>query len=359
MERTARQHIIWPLRVRYHYLGGVPDWIATAFYFAIPAFIVFIPFILMRWDTLVHNPFTLYLKLFFGGLWALYGPYFMFIYDRKYMKFWDELRSVYHGKDIEELIRRYDRKIIQTSRVISCIWCILITSVIIIDPSYLRVFGISGWADPYLYIFIAFILYLVHLTALGFTGAYITIRIIFNLIRSGDVRINEYDSDAVGGFSCFGNFSLTTTILFSTGVLFIPILYDYAIHSGLIAQLIIFLAVIFYGVAIMLVFIIPVALAFKKAEYDKDTMITETLLRYRKIRTIENKTDKQNLEELNAYNHLSYLKGLTTYPFNFNNLFKITLTALFPIVLYFLQMVLDPGSILYNWKEVLEKMGFN
>ena len=359
MKLENRTNIIWPLKLKYRYFKKVPDWILTSFYFAIPALIVFLPFVILRWDILIKNDIALYLKLAFGALWALYGPLFMFRYDKEYIKFWGNLQSIYTGKDIEKLVKIYDLKIIRVSKLISLIWCVLITSVIIIDPSYLTIFGISGWQDPCLYIFVLFMFYLVHLTALGFTGAFITIKIIFNLIKSDSVKINEYDSDTVGGFSCFGNFSLVTTILFSTGVLFIPILYDYAIHSGLIAQLLIFLAVILYSIAIFLVFIIPVALAFKKADKDKEKIIINTLNRYKELRHKPIKTKLDHVEVLNEYNHLNYLKNLATYPFNFSTLLKITLTALFPILLYFLQMVLDPGSIFYNWKEVVEKIGIN
>jgi len=347
------------LAVKHKYFSKFPDWISTSFYFTIPTIIIFLPFLIINWDILITNEFSLYLKLFFGGIWAFFGPMFMFKYDEIYLKFWDRLSVISTGTDIERLIHYYDNQIIKTSKIISFIWCILIASVIIIDPSYLQVFGISGWGDPYIYIFILFIIYLVHLTALGFTGSYYTIKIIFSLIKSNSVQLDEYNSDSVGGFSCFGNFSLSTTILFSTGVLFIPILYDYAIQSGLFSQLLIFIAVILYGIAIFLVFVIPVALAFKKAERDKDELISITLSKYKSYRLKPDKNNENEIEELNEYNYLNYLNGVTTYPFNFNTLFKIVLTALFPIMLYFIQMLLDPGSILYNWKEVLEKIGMN
>ncbi len=354
MELKSKRKLIWPLAVKYKYLNKFPDWISTSFYFAIPALVIFTPFIINNWNLLIQNEFTLYLKLFFGGLWALYGPFFMFRYDRIYMNFWKGVSTIYIKDDIESQIHFYDKQIIKISKLISIVWCSMITSVLIIDPSYLKIFGVIGWNDPYLYIFILLMIYLIHLTALGFTGSFITIKIILSLIKSNSVKLNEYDSDSVGGFSSFGNFSLSTTILFSTGVLFIPILYDYAIHSGLIVQLLIFSAVILYGLSIFLVFIIPVTLAYRKAEKDKDELIYNTLLEYRNHRV-----NGKYAEELNSYNYLNYLNGLTTYPFNFNNLFKISLTALFPIVLYFTQMLLDPGSILYNWKEVLEKIGIN
>ena len=354
MEINDRKNIIWPLWIKYKYFNRIPDWISTSFYFAIPALIIFTPFIFNNWDTLIQNEFTLYLKLFFGGLWVLYGPLFMFRYDKIYLRFWEGISTIYIKDDLKKQINYYDNQIIKLSRWISIVWCSMITSVLIIDPSYLKIFGIEGWSDPYLYIFILLMIYLIHLTALGFTGSFITIKIILSLIKSDSVRLNEYDSDSVGGFSSFGNFSLSTTILFSTGVLFIPILYDYAIHSGIIVQLLIFSAVILYGISIVLVFIIPVTLAFKKAEKDKDELINSALIKYKEYRN-----SGKNAEELNTFNYLNYLNGLTTYPFNFNNLFKISMTALFPIVLYFTQMLLDPGSILYNWKEVLEKIGIN
>jgi hypothetical protein len=63
--------------------------------------------------------------------------------------------------------------------------------------------------------------------------------------------------------------------------------------------------------------------------------------------------------ELNSYNHLKFLNELKIYPFNFNILFKISLTALIPIIIYLFQMLLDTSSILYNWKVVVSKLGIN
>jgi hypothetical protein len=64
-------------------------------------------------------------------------------------------------------------------------------------------------------------------------------------------------------------------------------------------------------------------------------------------------------DSLNSYNYLKFLNELKIYPFNFNILFKTSVTELIPIAIYFFQMILDSGSIVYNWKEVISKFGKN
>jgi hypothetical protein len=358
-QKISNRELVWPLEIKYKYFRKIPDCISTSFYFSVPAIIIFIPFIFRSWNELMKNDFSLYFKIFIAGIWTLYGPWFIFKYNQTYELFWTKLSSIYLKDNLESLIHFYDLKIIRISKIISIIWCSLLTAALIIDPSYLKTFGIHGWSDPYQYIFIFFIIYLAHLTALGFTGCYITIKIICSLINNNSVRFNEFDTDNAGGFSCFGHFSLSTTFLFATGSLFIPLLYDYATNSSIVTQFLIFLAVILYGCSIFLVFLIPVTHTFKKAENDKNDIVHEALLEYKKSRVKKMSNSEIEMVELNSYNHLKFLNELKIYPFNFNILFKISLTALIPIIIYLFQMLLDTSSILYNWKVVVSKLGIN
>lgn len=356
MEKQANRKLIWPLYLNYKYFNRYPDWISTTFYFAIPALIAFLPAVLINWEILINNSYNLYVKLFFGLMWGVLGPYFMFRYDKAYIKFWERVKNIYQGDEIKQLMEKFDNEIIKTSNVISILWCTLVTSVIILDPSYLEIFGINGWSDPYLYIFILFIIYLVHLTALGFCGVFITIKIIYTLSKDDHLKIDVYNIDNVGGYSCFGNFSLATSLLFSTGVLFLPIIIDYSIHSGAVAQLIISTVIIIFCIAILLSFIMPVMFSFKKADKEKDRIIQGHLEKYRKYRNQNNGLEGK-IEELNLYNHLYFINNVSVYPFNFSNLFKIITASLVPMLVYLIQMLIDTGSILYNPQTILRLFG--
>lgn len=355
MERGNNKELVWVLRIKYNRFKNIPDYITTWFYFAIPAFLVFIPFLFREWELLIKNELSIYIKFFFGALWCTYGPYFIFSYERKYIQFWKELNPIFTGENIQSFIDYFDLKIKRLSKIISVPWCILIISIILFDPSYLRLFGINGWTDLYLYVFILLIIYLSYLTALGFTGTYITINIIMHLVKKNLIKLNPFCNDGVGGFSCIGKFSLNSTILFSTGILFIPILHDYAIETGVISQLLTFIVITIYGAAILLVFFIPMRVAFRKADEDKDKLLTDALDGYYQLRHCREKELIQSISELNSFNYLNFLEKMNLYPFTFTTMTKIILTALFPVLFYIVQMLLDSGSIFYNW-DMLSKL---
>ena len=346
---------VWVLKLRYKFLKNTPDYLISGFFFALPAAIVFTPFVILRWETTDLNYLTL-LRLLSGCIWAYWGPYFMFRYDKHYLKIW---HSIFHEKpesSINEYVLKYDSRIRRIAALLTLIWSALIGGALLLSVEYLLKFGFVNYSDPYLYLFIGFVFLLIHYTAIGITGSFMTILIIKEIVENNLIEYDIYASDSVGGYSVLGNFALNTTLLYSTGVLFIPILYDFVIDVNITSQILVFLGVMIYAISIFASFLIPVTYTFKHAESQKEKILQDQLEYYKELKMKVSKTSNDYYEERSVFNLIQYVRQLDVYPFNFNSLTKVILTGLFPIVLYVVQLFLDPDSILYNWDAVVEKL---
>lgn len=179
---------------------------------------------------------------------------------------------------------------------------------------------------------------------------------IVNVIKKDLTKFNPYSVDNVGGYSCFGNFSFYTTLIFSSGMFFIPIMFDYSVNSGILIQIIISFAVIIYSISIFLLFLLPTSYAFKKAAYEKENHLIKLLDEYNSLFTSSDKSVYQELRIHNLMSNIDFIKNLSTYPFNFNVMLKLTLTSVLPAIIYVLQLLMNKNSLIYKWKEVVEQM---
>lgn len=141
--------------------------------------IIFTPFLYTRWSIIQNFEVGLLLALLLSITWYGISPLLILKYDNIYEKFWHECHSLLKEKDsIQEFKEKFDKRIIRLSKHLTILWCPLLLSVIFINPDYLVKLGFEIWSDPYFYVFLIALTYVLHLTVIGFTGAIVTIQII-------------------------------------------------------------------------------------------------------------------------------------------------------------------------------------
>ncbi len=161
-------------------------------------------------------------------LWALVGPALLWYYERYTLPILNK-RCTQHVADPTQR-RRIQQRVYssalesQGSRLFVAVWMGGIVYAFLSSRNFARGFGIRSDMDPFLWVFLIGILFLSFYTALGCCLAYKSVRLV-HLISHTKIKPAMYHEDRVMGLSFVGDFALWTNVMFSSGWLFVPLLF--------------------------------------------------------------------------------------------------------------------------------------
>jgi hypothetical protein len=287
--------------------------------------------------------FNLIYSLFFVIIWINLAPYMIYYYDSTLLpNFFEDVIDIFHDeKELSRLAQKYDNLFSKKYYLIVVPWTGLIIYICInaikyyIDLKIIELF--SFW---YFFCLILVVWGAVLGGIIGHSVA-ITILAIKNLTKY-EITINPYHSDFLGGLSSVGNFAIGTTLMLSSGSLFLPLAFQ--LTSSYANQIAIYLAILIFIIFIILSFIYPTYIINQKAKLTRNNKINEIITdyqyMYREIMNEKNDINKCNLlclklERLKEL-YLDY-KKLSLYPFEIEVLLKLISSIILPVFFIYLE----------------------
>ncbi len=281
-------------------------------------------------------------------VWAAFGPYWIWYYERKLMPaFYSRLRTLLADPTvIPRMEYAWRREFSRKYLLASAPWSLfLLVTWFYCVPSLSRG-GIGGLADPVFWVTTLAVLWLGVLTGIGFWGVAVTVRAI-HAVTHHRLRIDPWHPDGLGGLSSVGYYAIGTTLLFSTGSLFLPLAFQLIDWDSPLAVLVPGAVVLFSGF-IGLSFVWPTlainreATALRDARLDALRDEHETL-----TRNVENESldDMAMIRTYLRINRVSsqyqILESMMLYPFKVSILARLVFSVVLPFVFIFLRRYLS------------------
>jgi hypothetical protein len=258
-------------------------------------------------------------------LWVSLGPYLIWYYDQKLLpEFFQRANDIVPDReDLLSIERKYTVFFSRKFWIVALPWSALLI-VLWANLGTLPDGGVLGESDPVLWIALAGVAWLGLLTGIGFSGVVVTLLAVREVCQR-TLRIDPLHSDSLGGLSCVGHYAIGTTLLFSSGSLFLPLFF--AILSRTSERLLPLAvpAVAMFSGFILMSFLYPTKITHTKAAITRDRILEELREKHAGL-VHEISSGTQNLTStirlyLELYrlrNEYSDYKSMSLYPFEFD-----------------------------------------
>jgi len=181
------------------------------------------------------------------------------------------------------------------------------------------------------------------LTGVGFVIIWNTAVLVKRICRQCDFTIHPYDVDDIAGLSAFGRLTIRTTLIFSSGAFYVPIvLTSMKAIGGAASKYVYALIIVFTGV-ILLSSSYPNYVVHRRMETiaGRDFEKLSRSLCGLSERILSGSAGKEDLATYNATRayYLDY-KSVHLYPFNLRAILVWVPSVLFPLLMTLLQIFL-------------------
>ena len=282
----------------------------------------------------------------FALVWLTLGPYMIWYYDEKLLPsfFSKALDIVPSPQKLKLLAEKYDKLFSQKFWIVTVPWTILLFIVWQYSlPTLSAKAGIFGTRDSWYWIGLIGIFWISLLTSIGFWGVLTTLLAIKE-ISNEQLNIDPFHPDKLGGLSCVGYYAISTTVLFSTGSLFLPAAFQLVAENELLVSYV-YLAVSLFSIFVLFSFLLPTVVIHQKAKSVRDNILDKLRKDYHMLaQKIKNKHQILTNENILIYLHLSYLreeylayKNVKLYPFEIEIFAKLISSVVLPFVFLLIQ----------------------
>lgn len=305
--------------------------------------LIFFIFYLFRHEYITKQFLISYI---FVLIWVTLGPYMIWYYDEKLLPnfFFRASDIVPSPKKLKLLAEKYDKLFSQKFWVITLPWIILLLIIWQYSlPTLSAKAGIFGIRDVWYWIGLVGIFWISLLTSIGFWGVLTTLLAIKE-ISNEQLNIDPLHPDKFGGLSCVGYYAIGTTILFSTGSLFLPAAFQLVAENEILIPYV-YLAVFLFSIFILFSFLLPTIVIHQKAKFVRDNILDKLRKDYHTLsQKIKNKHQNLTNEDILTYLHLSYLreeyfayKNVKLYPFEIEIFAKLISSVVLPFLFLLIQ----------------------
>jgi len=277
--------------------------------------------------------------------WSWFGPFGVWIYERIVRpKFWKEVPVLFVNiEQLNALQNSFDESMLKRYWPIIIIWTIFSVFGFICVKGFAISFGIKGFTDFLFWAWVLFISFLGFISGHGFSGVIDTIRIVRRISKI-EMTIDQYHFDGHGGSLCVGNLTIWTFGLFSTGSVFLPILFTALNLNEFPSSFAILLLIFLFCLATTTVFMYPLFLIhyrmldIKGKVHERIKQNAKNLLVPECISGSCDLNDQ--LKILNFRNYFVDLDRVVTFPVNTRLFAEIILFAFLPFLMILLQKLL-------------------
>lgn len=310
----------------------------------VPLYIIFSLYLYLRHHLIKISTIEV-IFVYIALSWAWIGPYLISHYEKKALSSVKKaLLDFIDSKQLVDFFQKYERPLHKSHKGIIIIWVIFITFAYYLSRTYVVNIGFHSYRD-FMYLFTyPFVAFLAFLTALGFVGIIKTFRIMYAIYKNINLKISCYNPDGIGGLTRFFRFTKTTTYMFASGSLFVPILITVASSLLPSSKIFIYSLISIFTLSIVFTNVIPNWLIYKKAKINKTQLLQQI---YTKIKTV-NTSNATTVEKKICYDDYHYLRKLlydtkncSIAPFKFKYLFAVFIYVMLPITMTILQIILS------------------
>ena len=286
-------------------------------------------------------------------LWLNLAPYLIWLYDERFLPnfFQNSFELIPDTDKLTQMWKKYENKFQKRFWIPLIPWTSLMVVIFFMSDSSLANGGIPDSTDYFYWIFFALFLYNNFIASFGLQGVIVALTGI-NKLSKERLHIDPLHPDKVGGLSCVGDFAISTTIIFSSGALWLPLAFELA-SSLFILNTYIIIIVGVWMLFTLITFAYPTFKIHKAAEIIQN----ETLDKLRK----DYAHTKRNLAMGNLIESKEYLEAIAhffnleviykeiinyqnvkLYPFEIRIFAKLVSSVLFPLLVWAVQTYL-PG----------------
>lgn len=321
----------------------IPRVIFSGFFFFIPTLIIFIPFIVLRINAIMSFTPRMWFGLISGLAWSWLAPYLIQRWYKTISGAFIELsqNNVIEIKESSKCFLIAGKSLFKLTKV-KIIWITFICFLSVLDKSYLKRFASQGVGDIYFWIFIVALLYILYFSSVGIEGVFTTLKLVKIYTEQNKLELNFTCSDNECGISSIKILIRKSTLIFSSGVFFIPILLDYISYSNiLIVKLLLYFAIIIFSCFVFCSLYIPTKslhlyatkmtkLHLKGIAEKYQYLMKEIISPNRMGGTL-----KQNLIAINLNLYMQIIENGSLFSIRRETLYGILTSIIIPLVTFF------------------------
>jgi hypothetical protein len=281
--------------------------------------------------------FSFYQKipLSFGYLsclsWLFIGPFLIYNAGKIANELWPQLTELLEKCEIKEL-QTYEKSFESFRYLIIGIPAAVGVSILVLAPQGVLTSSISLYTIFYLVSWIVLAL----LGSIGIWGTFQLVLMIWK-VRKYELSLDPYSPDGFGGMGVLANFAIKATLMYSTGALMIPMVYDVATRQDTLNQT--FSGAIFgstfFSFTVLLSFLVPLVALNRAAVKGRESLLKKTAKQCNEFLEVckQNSEIESGIQMLVAQSHYNQISQMRVYPFDVGILLKLTASVALPIFL--------------------------
>jgi len=281
-----------------------------------------------------------------GLLWVNIAPTLIWYYDERVLpEFFSHLSELISDKKKrKQLAKKYNKFFAKHRISITLFWTIAFVTIVYTSETALIGQGMVANGTVFMWTTYAYAIYIGAVLGQGFVGPITTILLIRE-VSNLELEIDPLHPDNLGGLSTVGYVSIRTTLLFSSGSLFLPLLFFFSSEGGV--STIIFGFTGIYILTIIVSFMYPTALVNRRAQEYRDSILEDLRQQYIEIEEKTQGPEKNQISELNkrlelqkVQNKYDNYNSVKLYPLQLSILTRLAGSVILPVLFMLLELYL-------------------
>lgn len=282
-----------------------------------------------------------------GLFWMNIAPVLIWYYDERVLpRFFRDVSELIPPEQRNSLSKKYGKYFSSHSTLLSVLFSTICVGVIYVNRGYLQSQGMVGAGEVFIWTSYAYAAYFGGvLAAQGFTGPVAMILIVRDLCQM-ELQIDPLHPDNLGGLGVIGKVAISTTILYSTGSLFLPLLFRFV--SATSNPAIVVIALVIYLGGLIASFLYPTLKVNREAQEVRNEELERLRTMYRQIQSEMADASASDTSELNKRLELQRIRqefdklnSVRLYPMEINILTRLGGSVILPLILLFLEFYLS------------------
>ena len=281
-----------------------------------------------------------------GLLWVNVAPALIWYYDERVLpEFFSHLSELISDQQKrEELAKKYNEFFATHRLSIALFWTVAFVSIVYTSETALIDQGMVESGSIFLWTTYAYAIYIGGVLGQGFVGP-ITTLLLIREVTHHELEIDPLHPDNLGGLSTVGSVSIRTTLLFSSGSLFLPLLFFFSSEGGVSSIIFGFTGI--YIFTILISFIYPTAIVNRRAQEYRDSVLEDLRREYMDIDKKTQGPENDQISELNkrlelqkVQNQYDNYNSVKLYPLQLSILTRLVGSVILPILFMFVEIYL-------------------
>lgn len=302
-----------------------------------------IAYTVLHWESI---SFSFLYASALGLFWVNIAPALIWYYDERVLpEFFAHLSELISDEEERHYLAEKYNDLFAKHRIsVSLFWGSAAVAIIFVSEPVLQAQGMIGSGQIFLWTSYAYAAYTGGVLGHGFVGPIVTLLLIQEITQY-ELEIDPLHPDNLGGLSTVGYVSIRTTLLYSSGSLFLPILFFFSSEGGVSSVIFGFAGI--YIVSIFISFIYPTTIVNRRAQEYRDSILEDLRQEYTELEQATNSPEENEIAELNKRLELQRLQrtyenynSVNLYPLQLSILTRLAGSVILPIFFMLVELYL-------------------